>query len=261
MYVKKYISIAKVNLINLLAYKFDFIFEGIFLFFLILVMVNIWSVIFSTKQVFGYTLNTMIYYFMFSECIVNSRYVFISKLEEEVKSGDVVKYLIKPYNIVFYYLSLFLSEFLFKFFTFFFLSMFITILFVGFPDFDILTLPLTLISVFLSAIFLFLMDFIIGLFAFWLEDIKGLQYIFSKAILVAGGVIFPLDIFPPFFKTLFEALPFASAYYLPAKLFVSFSWFPFIRVIYAQLKWILIFGFILAFIYSIAIKKVEINGG
>jgi hypothetical protein len=61
---------------------------------------------------------------------------------------------------------------------------------------------------------------IIGLTAFWLEDTVGITLIYSRMTMILGGMLLPLELFPPVFKTALKMLPFGYIVSGPARLFV-----------------------------------------
>lgn len=70
-------------------------------------------------------------------------------------------------------------------------------------------------SVLLAAIIAFLLDFCIGLLAFWLEDVWSVHLVAGSVGTVLSGQVVPLAFFPPQFAPLLEAQPFRYALGFP----------------------------------------------
>jgi ABC-2 type transport system permease protein len=107
----------------------------------------------------------------------------------------------------------------------------------------------------------FVAYFSIGLLAFWTEETQSFSFVFSRLTLVLGGVLAPLDIFPQPLRSIAQALPFSSILYGPARTLVHFDagYLGFLLV--QQLLTLAGGTLILLVIYSIAIRRVNINGG
>ena len=67
----------------------------------------------------------------------------------------------------------------------------------------------------------FLGMFLIGLCAFWLESTSGLALIYSRAVMMFGGMFLPLEIYPDALQPVLRMLPFASMISAPGGMFVN----------------------------------------
>jgi ABC-2 type transport system permease protein len=101
----------------------------------------------------------------------------------------------------------------------------------------------------------------LGVFAFWLEDAKGLEFLYSKIVFTLGGMLVPLEIFPQWLHTICIYMPFSYIAYYPAKLFVGFTFAMFFKVLLFELVWIVAFIILTAIAYKLCIRRVSINGG
>jgi ABC-2 type transport system permease protein len=101
----------------------------------------------------------------------------------------------------------------------------------------------------------------LGVFAFWLEDAKGLEFLYSKIVFTLGGMLVPLDIFPQWLHTICIYLPFSYIAYYPAKLFVGFDFTSFFKILSMEIVWITVFVILTALVYKWCIRRVSVNGG
>ena len=62
---------------------------------------------------------------------------------------------------------------------------------------------------------------IIGLTAFWFESVMPFQWIHQKLVFILGGMLFPLDLLPPWLGSVAARLPFAFQAYWPARMLVD----------------------------------------
>ena len=93
------------------------------------------------------------------------------------------------------------------------------------------------------------------------EEVAPFDWIYNKLLLVAGGVLIPLDFFPDWLQQICLSLPFASTIYGPARFFIDPSWQRFVRLTLSQLGWIAVFAGLLFFVYSRGKSWLNINGG
>ena len=130
----------------------------------------------------------------------------------------------------------------------------------SFPNLSILSVLTVLLTSILAIAINTLIITFIGLFSFIIEDAKPFYWIYSKINLVLG-TIFPIEYFPKVIQPILKYTPIYVVSYGPAKLFVEFSSNSFIKILIAQLIYILIAYTLCTFIYNQGVKKLNVNGG
>ncbi len=264
MKILKYYEIWKINLLNSLMYFSDFLSYSILTGVVIFILVNLWKNIYSNTPVIeGFTMVMMIWYLVLTESMVFNMggTELIKELNQEVKSGDLIYVLNKPYNYVAYHYVKSLCQWMLGFTTSFIIAGLVALFFVGVLDFSLMTLPFIILILLLAFTIDFTISAIIGISAFWLEDTTSFRFVYEKIIFILGGMLVPLEIFPEWLRVISVKLPFSYIVYHPAKLFVMFSFKSFLLIIIAQLLYIIFFGIILSTLYKIAVKKVNLHGG
>jgi ABC-2 type transport system permease protein len=78
-----------------------------------------------------------------------------------------------------------------------------------------------LISVSLGFIMMFLVDYCVGITAFWLTRTSGVRRMFLLMRDICSGVLVPLTLFPEFFQKAFFLLPFQFITYVPVRVFIG----------------------------------------
>ena len=78
----------------------------------------------------------------------------------------------------------------------------------------VLVLPMAFILDFLGAL-------LVGLCAFWLESTQGIALIYSRLMMLLGGLFLPLDVYPDSVQPFLRALPFAAILHAPGRMLVS----------------------------------------
>jgi len=264
MKILKYYEIWKINLLNSLMYFSDFIFYSVFIGVIIFIFVNLWRNLYSTTSVIeGFTLVMMIWYLVLTESMVVNigGTTLIKELNQEVKSGDLIYVLNKPYNYVAYHYVKSLCQWMLGFTTSFIIAGLVALFFVGALEFSLITLPFILVILLFSFTIDFTISAILGISAFWMEDTTSFKYVYEKIIFILGGMLIPLEIFPEWLRIISAKLPFSYIAYHPAKLFVMFSFKSFLWIMLAQLSYVIFFGIILVILYKLAVRKVNLHGG
>lgn len=119
----------------------------------------------------------------------------------------------------------------------------------------------TLLLVFLGASILTLLVYaLVGVLAFWIEDIDPVYWIVDKTVMILGGSYLPIALFPTFLYKISLYSPFGASQFITHTVNESWKsdWYV---LILTQLFWIFISGTVLCFLYSKAKNKLSVNGG
>ena len=257
--MNKYIKIAFFSIKKEVKFMTDYI-SSLFAYFIhVLVFSFIWDYILQDRISLGeYTKNDLIWYVLVGEFILYAISNNYREISEKVKNGDIATMLTKPVNFVFYIFSEKMSNIIKIVFN---LVMFVIL---GVVMTDGINLCLSQILFFgismIIAIFIaILIDMIIGLAAFFLEEVKSVYLILSKAMLLL--VFSPLEIFPEWTQIIFRFLPTTYAIYAPAKILVKYELNDAINLITMQLISVVICIIVIAIEYKKGVKKINVNGG
>lgn len=102
----------------------------------------------------------------------------------------------------------------------------------------------------------FLFKMILGLSALWTTDFTGLAQLAGVVILVFGGFVVPLDLFPSWLRTVAFALPFSYMFYFPVRAFQgSLPMGELWRAIGMQLVWIVAFLLLYRRMWTAGLKR------
>ncbi|MDR0287202.1 MAG: ABC-2 family transporter protein [Clostridiales bacterium] len=78
-----------------------------------------------------------------------------------------------------------------------------------------------ILSVLLSFVMIFLINYCVGITAFWLTNNWGVNMAVGVLINFSSGLLLPLSLFPLSVQKLLFVLPFQYMYYIPAKVFLG----------------------------------------
>lgn len=260
----KYSAIAQINLQNSLAYAGELANRSLFMVLILYVFIQLWKATYSAvgaAAIAGLSFADTLWYLVMTETIELSRSRFANQMSDEVKDGSIAYTLGRPYNYLLYHWSYGLGDTLLRLVINFTAGTILVTLLVGpMPLQPVYILPL-LINILLALALNFCVQGMIGLCAFFTEDIQSLQIIYQKFLFILGGMLIPLDFFPGWLRDFSLSLPFNYMMYAPARLFVQFDWTRWLNVTGMQVLWLGVFGVALWALFRVGLRHVSINGG
>jgi ABC-2 type transport system permease protein len=259
----KYLSIAKTQVSNSLAYPADMISRALLIVTFMWIFLQLWGTVYrsnGSETIGGLSLRETLWYLMMAEAIVLSKSRISRTIAESVKTGAIAYLLNKPYDFLLYHLSAAAGDSA--------LRMVINILaggalvwFLVGPPPDLAGWPLVVLAILAAWLIDFCISAAIGLLAFLTEDVAAFEWLYSKFRLILGGVLIPLDFFPEWLRSLAMSLPFSYTVYGPARLFVDSNLQDFINLFLVQIAWLGAMGLMLIAMYYKGTKWLCINGG
>ena len=112
----------------------------------------------------------------------------------------------------------------------------------------------------LSLIIDFQIYIIVGLLAFWIEDVTPAFWIVDKTVMLLGGSYLPVALFPDWLYTLALWTPFGAARFVTHTVYQNWP-DKMLLAIGLQVGWIIILGSGVAVIFHYAQRRVSVNGG
>ncbi|WP_438445043.1 ABC transporter permease [Gorillibacterium sp. sgz5001074] len=187
-----------------------------------LIQFFIWSAVYSTREtVNGMTFGQILSYYGLAALI--NYLIFDSAdwdVQDLVHSGKLVTFLLRPVSYRFYAFSAKTGNRLLAF-----LLELVPVYFIFYGVFHIHLVPKHplwfLVSVTLSFLMTFLVNFCIGTCAFWLMRAHGVRRMFMLFKDFSAGVFVPLSFFPDVLQTLVFFLPFQFISYVPIQVFLG----------------------------------------
>lgn len=263
--LRKYVYIYKSELMSTLQYIFNILFDMLGYVILIFIFFNLWNYIYDdpSQLINGYSKNQMIWYVILTEIIwgATKGRRFCKKICDDVKCGNIAYQMNKPYSYISYVLASHLGETTIKTVISVIVGIVLGIIFLGkFPSMPAIGIVIVLISSILAVVINSLFTIFIGLFSFIIEDAMPLYWVYSKLILILG-TIFPVEFFPGALGQIIRVSPIYVTCYGPAKLFVDFSYEKAVKILIAQLIYIVIAGVMCYTLYGKGVKKLNVNGG
>ncbi len=179
----------------------------------------------------------------------------------DVKSGNVELFMNKPTNYLTLSFFKVIGQGLFSFLFISLVGALGMILFVGVPDLNLaIFIPTFILTLLLGQILGLITYAIIGLLAFFIQDVRPVHWIVDKLIMMLGGSYLPISMFPGFMKVIAFVSPFGAINFASSTVYSSWN-NEFIWRISLQILWIIVFGILLKYIYKKSKQKAMINGG
>jgi ABC-2 type transport system permease protein len=259
----KYGAIGRVTLRNHFAYVYDFLIRSIFLILIMYIFIQLWRVTYlgeGSPFIEGYSYEQIIWYILLAEALTTSFPSLATRIEEEVKNGDVGYKLSRPLSYIGYHYVGYVSEVSVRLLVNLCIGGLLGIALFGLPDFGWGWAGFLLVSIG-SLTINFLLNMGLALCAFWVEETRGLEFVYHKLLFTVGGMLMPLELFPQMLQEVCRWLPFQTVLYFPAKTAVRWMDISLIPLLLTQVGWIVLLGGIVWFMYRKGARKLNVNGG
>lgn len=260
--VDKYAAITRINLLNNLAYVGELTYRSIFMVVILYVFIQLWNVTFSvvgSDRIAGLSLSDTVWYLVMTETVMLSRIRIAGKIAEEVRDGSLAYTVGRPYSYLLYHFFYGIGDTLLRIVINFAAGSILVTILVG--PMPATNLPAVLVVVLLAIVLDFCISGLLGLLAFFTEDVDSFVIIYQKILFILGGMMIPLEFLPVWLRDIAYVLPFNYAIYAPARLFVGFDWGRWLSAVANQAIWIGVFMLLLGLMFRWGMRRVSINGG
>lgn len=268
-----FLSLAKyrqsflVGLQSNLVYRMNFAVRGFFSLFHLAVVFILWGAAFAnTPTIGGFNFEQTLTYFLvmlvmqFFVGAFNEDY----QISEEIRSGLINQFLLKPINYFLYRFSIFVAARLVTG------ALIVLPLIIALPFLkDHLTLPqewwrlaLGVPAMALSALIQFSIAYCFGMLTFWFLEIQGFVILSMALESLLGGQMFPLDLMPAWIFRVTQFLPFYYQTYFPTAIFTGRIELPaVIEGFGIQLGWVMILLAINQLLWTRGLRRHTAVGG
>jgi ABC-2 type transport system permease protein len=260
----KYLAGFRISLQSQLAYPAEMWLRTIFVFIIMFVFSSLWHTTFEemgTARLGGLTLSGMLWYLAITESILISRPRESVRMDEEVRTGQLAYQLVRPYNFILFRFAQVWGERLPRFLVTLLVAATMATVFsggVGVTTAGLLA-GLPVLALALALDFLFVLG--ISLLAFWAEDTSSFLFIYDRFLMILGGMLLPLELFPGALEDLARALPFAAMVYAPARMFVDPDGGQLMATLGQQAVWLAVVALCTGGLFRYAARRLQTNGG
>jgi ABC-2 type transport system permease protein len=260
----KYAAVYATSVRNQLAYAGELAFRGIFLSLILFVFLRLWQATYGgqdTPTIAGFTVAQMVWYLAITESIVLSRPRFNQAVDQEVRTGDVAYTLVRPYSYAAHHCANYLGERTVRFVTTLAIGCALALLYVGPVPLSPANVAYGLVALALGVAIDFAGTFGIALLAFWIEDTWSVNLIYDRLIMLLGGMMLPLEVFPGWLAGVARALPFSAVVYGPARVTLGGLEEGASSLLLRQAVTLLAAWVVVWLLYRRAFRRISVNGG
>lgn len=228
----------------------------------ILILILMWTAIYGQQPLIqGYSLQEMITYLLIGNLFHAATRNFMTEwIARIIKDGQLSTFLIKPISFFNYVLaqgigrtSLPTSLSI--------LTQFVVISFfyqVFLWNANLLQIGMVLLMIALAFVFELLLSFLLGMIAFWTDEVDGIISTVDRVKKFFSGGYFPLSLLPLGFVHLSYALPFAYTFFVPAQLYLGkIDLMIAVRGIGVQMLWIVALLGIIQLVWRRGLRRYE----
>ena len=228
------------------------------------VFMALWTSAFGINErseLAGYSLAEMVWYLAMTETITLSTSRVFLDISEAVKAGDLAYTLARPLSYPFYQVANSLGGSAPRFA----LNLLTAAAVVGLGMRSaggslagfLAFLGMAALALLLDA----LIAVLIGLTAFWIEEVMPVYLIYQKLLFTVGGLFLPLEMFPDWLRRVGEWLPFQFIAYAPARAFVEFEPRFVLRAACGQVAYVVVLGALVVLVWRRAQRRMVVHGG
>lgn len=260
--MKKFLTIVKAFWQRALTYRFTVLAYRVGEIGEMLALILMWTAIYGGQKIIGgLTLREMITYILignFFNAIIRN---FLSNMiARDIREGGLSMFLIKPMSYFNYILSREIGRISLATMMSVLSSVIVIVFFTNtfIWNFDVAYFLVIVAMVILAFITELLISYLIGLIAFWTDEVDGIYATIDRMKKFFSGGYFPINLLPLIFVQVSFALPFAYSFFVPAQLYLKkLDLSVGLKGLLVQVVWILILYGITKIVWNRGLKRYE----
>ena len=230
-------------------------------------LIILWLAVYKNQEFIGdYSKNQMITYIIGSGII--SGYIFYTSIGDNIdayiKRGLLSPWLTKTINVPNMW---FVDDLARRIFNFIVAFIAFLIVLIGFQSYlfiqtDLFMLCAMALTVILAGIINYFIFYLVGIFAFWMDETWGLRFVMRMFLSLAGGSLIPLSLLPGFVGKILLFLPTKYMTYIPMQIYLNkMNMAEIIASIAVEFIWIAVLWFVAKCIWNNGLKHYSAIGG
>ena len=263
--MKKYLFIAKTQIIKSLTYEFNVYGNIVMQTIIMITSAYFWRALYKGQGMVGNVdADSMLTYVILSSVLSVLLITNVERrIERSVEKGTVAADMMKPINIFGVYFAEDIGNIIALIFQNMLPILLIGSLMIRVPRMaDIHDLPLFLISVFVSFLINWLISALFGMIAFSAVNIDALIQVKKHLLRLLSGSIIPIWFFPAGAAKVLSLLPFVYIYQLPLSIYIGRgSRSEHLYQMGIQFLWLVILSVVFFYVQNRVTRKVMVQGG
>jgi len=228
------------------------------------IFVALWTTAFGISgqaELSGYSLAAVAWYLAMTETVTLSSSRIFLEISEAVKAGNLAYTLARPLSYPFYQMANSLGNSAPRFILNLLTAAAVVRLGVGEFAGSLPGLMTFLGMAAMALVMDALIAVLIGLLAFWMEEVMPVFWIYQKLLFTVGGLFLPLEMFPERLRRVAEWLPFQFITYAPARAFVAFEPKSVLRSVGGQVIYVGALTALVMLVWQRARRRLVVHGG
>ncbi len=247
-----------------LAYRGEFVMRAISMVLFMGVFMALWTAVFGVSgrtDLEGYSLTDMVWYLAMTETVALSTSRVFVEIGEAVRAGNLAYTLTRPLSYPFYQLAYSLGNSAPRFLLNLLTAAAVVTVGMGRAAGSLPGLVAFLGMAGLALVLDGLIAVLIGLLAFWIEEVLPAFWIYQKFLFTVGGLFLPLEMFPAWLRRVVRWLPFQFITYAPARAFVDFEPGFVLRAVAGQVAYVALLTGLVTLVWRLARQRMVVHGG
>lgn len=231
----------------------------------LIAMYSLWMAVFEGGSSFGgFSKSQLVTYLILSRVLrINSRSGVNMIMSEQIREGGIASQMLRPFDLQLSYASQNFGDIVTDLIFHSGIVLAVVAPFFGIlPPASTAHAVLFFLSVVLSFSIAFLIDFSVGLIAFYTTNAWGINVMKNTIISFLSGALVPIAFFPESLRNILMLLPFASLIDAPISIYLGkFGQNEILKTLAVQCTWMIILFIFSRFFFLHAIRKVTVQGG
>ena len=247
-----------------MAYRGEVLFRSSFLAVILYIFMRLWTVVYAESKngrIAGMTLPQMLWYLVITEAVFMSAPRIWAEVDQDVRTGRLAVQLIRPLSYTAGHLSRAMGERVVRFAINLIIGSIVALFLVGPIPMSVRGLAMFAVVLPVAFVLDFFGMFLVGLSAFWLESAAGIALIYSRSVMLFGGMFLPLEVYPDALQPVLRILPFASMVSAPGRMFVNPSLALLKESLITQGVAVVAYAGLVSTVQFIAFRRLFSNGG
>ncbi|MDA8344588.1 MAG: ABC-2 family transporter protein [Thermaerobacter sp.] len=261
--LRKLLSVFRAYFRSVWAYPGAEAMRTIFLVVIMIVFLSLWRTTYSAMgatRLGGLSLPQMLEYLVGTEAIVLAAPAFAARIGDDVRTGGLSVQLTRPVSYVAFQFAVAAGESWPRLALNLLVGTALVWLVTGVEPLSAAGVAAYLIA-YLPAFLLYASLFLtLALTSFWLEDAWAITFVASRMVMILGGLLVPLSLFPAALRTVARILPLQLMVYGPAQQ-LSHPFAALGTLLLSQAIWLAVLGGLLWFVYARGVRALHVHGG
>lgn len=258
---EKYFRVFQLSFIHHLKNYKALIGLSVFLLTCLLIFAHLWKAAAVQTEAFGLFPHQLLWYITFNEWVLISLPDIQEDIEEDLRSGKLAYLLPRPISYLGATFCEGLGVLVINLFVLGIVSFTFTRIYMGPLPFDLKAFPFLLVlGVFAGGVGL-IFQMLVGISAFWLQQVSPFHWIWEKLLFTLGGLLLPLAAYPEGLQQVAALTPFPAILGGRSALAIDFSFGQAFALMGILLFWGLVGVLGLTFLYRKGLKRMNMEGG